>query len=118
VLREWPGISESALAKYSHAGFKEVFQEAAKGDAIATAVRDRCLNVWAADAVGLVHAYDPEMIVIGGGVMKSADVIIPYVEGYVQKYAWTPWGKVQVRAAELGNEAALLGAIPLLTEQS
>jgi len=79
-------------------------------------VRDRCLKVWAVDAVGLVHAYDPEIIVIGGGVMKSADVIIPYVESYVQKYAWTPWGKVKVRAAELGNHAALVGAVPLLTE--
>jgi glucokinase len=56
------------------------------------------------------------MIVIGGGVMKSADVIIPYVESYVQKYAWTPWGKVKVRAASLGNNAALIGAVPLLSE--
>lgn len=43
--------------------------------------------------------------------MKSADVIIPYIESYVQKHAWAPWGKVQVRAAALGNNAALLGAI-------
>lgn len=56
---------------------------------MAVAIRDRCLNIWAATAVGLVHAYDPEMIVIGGGVMKSADLIIPYLESYVHKYAWT-----------------------------
>jgi glucokinase len=118
VLRDWPGLSTSELAKYPDPGFKEVFDEAAKGDAVATAVRDRCLKVWAVDAVGLVHAYDPEIIVIGGGVMESADVIIPYVESYVQKYAWTPWGKVKVRAAELGNHAALVGAVPLLTEQN
>lgn len=116
LLREWPGISGSTLAQYSNIGFKEVFGEAAKGDAIATAIRDRCLNVWAVDAVGLVHAYDPEIIVVGGGVMKSADVIIPYLNSYVQKYAWTPWGKVQVRAAELGNHAGLIGAVPLLSE--
>jgi glucokinase len=42
--------------------------------------------------------------------MKSADVIIPHIESYVHKYAWTPWGKVQVRAAELGNSAVLMGA--------
>jgi glucokinase len=76
------------------------------------------LNVWAADAVGLVHAYDPELIVIGGGVMRSGDVIIPYIESYVQKHSWTPWGKVQVRAAALGNNAALLGAVPLLSDNA
>jgi glucokinase len=56
------------------------------------------------------------MIVIGGGVMKSADVIIPYLESYVHKYAWTPWGKVQVCAAELENNAVLMGAVPLLSQ--
>ncbi|MDT8070264.1 MAG: ROK family protein [Terriglobia bacterium] len=116
VVKDWPGISGSALAQHPVVGFKELFEEANLGDKIATAIRDRCLNIWAADAVGLVHSFDPEIIVIGGGVMKSADIIIPYVETYVQKHAWTPWGKVKVRAAELGNNAALLGAIPLLSE--
>lgn len=115
VVKEWPGASESPLSRYPEVGFKELFSEAASGDKVATAIRDRCLNIWAADAVGLVHAYDPEIIVIGGGVMKSADLIVPYVESYVQKHAWTPWGKVQVRPAELGNNAALLGAVPLLS---
>jgi len=104
------------LSRYSNVGFKELFEEAASGDKVAVAIRDRCLNIWAATAVGLVHAYDPEMIVIGGGVMNSADVIIPYLESYVHKYAWTPWGKVQVCAAELGNNAVLMGAVPLLSQ--
>ena len=118
IVKEWPGIEKSSLASHAEIGFKELFESAGRGDAIAIAIRDRCLKVWAADAVGLVHMYDPEVIVIGGGVMKSADVIIPYVQEYVSKYAWTPWGKVQVRAAELGNHAGLLGAIPLLTEKA
>jgi glucokinase len=116
IVKDWPGVSGSGLAKFSNVGFKELFKEAARGDEIAVAIRDRCLNVWAAAAVGLVHAFDPELIVIGGGVMESADVIIPALESYVQKHSWTPWGKVQVRPAELGNNAALLGAVPLLSE--
>jgi len=116
LVKEWPGIASSALAQYAEVAFKELFEEADRGDEIAITIRDRCLQIWAVDAVALVHAYDPEIIVIGGGVMKSADVIIPYVQSYVQKHAWTPWGKVQVRPAELGNNAALLGAIPLLSE--
>ena len=116
IIKDWPGATDSALSGYSNIGFKELFEEAARGDKIAVAVRDRCLNVWAANAVGLVHTYDPEMILIGGGVMKRADVVIPYIESYVHRYAWTPWGKVQVRAAELGNNAVLMGAVPLLSQ--
>ena len=116
VVKAWPGVSQSALSKYPHLGFKELFEEAGRGDSVAVTIRDRCLNIWAADAVGLVHAYDPEIIVMGGGVMQSASLIIPYIESYLRQYSWTPWGEVHVRVAELGNNAALLGAIPLLSE--
>jgi glucokinase len=64
----------------------------------------------------MVHAYDPEILVMGGGVLKRADVIVPYVQRYLDQHAWTEWGKVEVRAAQLGNNAALLGAVPLLME--
>jgi glucokinase len=113
----FPRYVESSLSKYSLVGFKQLFEEAQRGDEAALAIRDRCLNSWAADAIALVHAYDPEIIVIGGGVMESANIIIPYVEAHVHKYAWTPWGKVRIRPAELANNAALVGAVPLLSEE-
>jgi glucokinase len=117
VLHEWPGFALSRLAN-EPLNFERLFYWAGQGDRVAAEVRDRCLHVWAADAVGLVHSFDPEIVVIGGGVMKSADIIQPYVQEYVNKHAWTPWGKVEVRAAALGNDAGMLGAIPLLTEQT
>lgn len=114
IAKEWPGFEKSELAKAAEVNFRALFEAAAKGDEVAVAIRDRCLRVWAAAAVGLVHAYDPETIVIGGGVIRSADVIIPAVQAQVKTHSWTPWGTVRVVAAELGNHAGLLGAIPLL----
>ena len=46
--------------------------------------------------------------------MRSADVIIPYIQEYVRKFSWTPSGTVLIVPASLGNDAGLLGAIPLL----
>jgi glucokinase len=116
VFQEWPGAQKSSLAKYPKLGFKELFEEADSGDQVAAEIRERCLKVWCADAVAMIHAYDPEIIVLGGGVAKSAARILPALQWHVEKYAWTPWGKVEVRAAALGNHAALLGAVPLLSE--
>ena len=48
--------------------------------------------------------------------MRSADVILPYIQEYVRKYSWTPSGTVLILPAALGNDAGLLGAIPLLTD--
>jgi glucokinase len=46
--------------------------------------------------------------------MRSANAILPYIQAYVNEHAWTPCGKVEVVAAQLGNDAGLFGAIPLL----
>lgn len=115
LAREWPGFAESSLARENLIHFRAVFQQAEAGDRVAREVRDYCLQVWANAAVGLIHAYDPECIVIGGGVMRSADVIVPFIQNFTDNHAWTPWGKVRILAAELGNNAGLFGAEPLLS---
>ncbi len=115
VAREWPGFAESALAREPRVDFEALFRLAQAGDSVAGEIRDRCLHVWAAAAVGLVHAFDPEVVIVGGGIMKSSGAILPFLRDYVRSHTWTPWGRVEVRAAALGNDAALLGAIPLLS---
>jgi glucokinase len=115
LASEWPGFSASKLAGHDNIDFKLLFEMAGARDRVAVEVLDYCLKVWATGAVGLIHAYDPERIVIGGGVMRSAAIIVPYIQAYVKQHAWTPWGKVEIVAAQLGNDAGLFGAIPLLT---
>ena len=114
VCHAHPGFSQSSLATETHITFEKLFRHFAQGDRVAQDVTNRCLRVWAANIVGLIHAYDPELVIVGGGVMKSVTHILPFLQAYVQNHAWTPWGKVRVRVSELDNNAALLGAIPLL----
>ncbi len=106
----------SALAGEARLDFEALFRHQAAGDPVAVAVTERCLKVWAAGAVGLIHAYDPEVIVFAGSVMRSRERILPFLAEYIHRHAWTPWGRVEVRGAELGDQAALIGAIPLLEE--
>ena len=115
LAREWSGFQASALARENTINFRTVFKLAADGDRVAREVRDYCLNVWANAAVGLIHAYDPECIVMGGGVMRSAELILPFIQNFTDSHAWTPWGKVKILTAELGNNAGLFGAEPLLS---
>lgn len=115
MASEWNGFPASKLASAQKLDFHALFYWAEAGDQVAHEIREYCLKVWASGVVGLIHAYDPERIVMGGGVMRSAEVILPYIQNYVNTHAWTPWGKVQVVAAQLGNDAGLFGAVPLLT---
>jgi glucokinase len=116
VASAWPGFATSAFAARK-IDFENLFSCAAEGDAVAREIVDHCLRVWGAAAVAAIHAFDPEVLVYGGGVMQSADAILPFLQEYVQKNSWTPWGTVRVRAAQLGNDAALLGVVPLFEQE-
>ena len=113
-LPEWDASSLRRLATLNYAA---VFKHAAAGDRCAIKLRDHSLRVWATLAVNLIHAYDPEIVILGGGIMASADVILPAVSEYVRRHAHTPWGKVRVVASELGDQAALVAGEWLLHEQ-
>ena len=67
--------------------------------------RDLALGI-----VNLVHAYGPETVVLGGGVMNSADVILPELIEMVHEMTWTyPRKSVKIKAAALKNRAAAIG---------
>jgi glucokinase len=116
IANSWRGYAASALASRK-IDFENLFSCAADGDPVAEEIVNHCLRVWGAAAVAAIHAFDPDLLVYGGGVMKSADAILPFLQEYVRRNAWTPWGTVRVRAAQLGNEAALLGVAPLFEQE-
>lgn len=117
VIRAWPGFRASMLAREERLDFATLFRCAEGGDEVATAIREHCLEIWSACALSLVHAYDPELVVVGGGVLKNSYPILARLESHVHAEAWTPWGTVQFREAALGSDAALLGALPLVEQQ-
>jgi glucokinase len=116
VANAWPGFAGSAFASRK-IDFENLFSCAASGDSVAREIVDHCLRVWGAAAVAAIHAFDPEVLIYGGGIMKSAGAILPFLQRYVQENAWTPWGTVRVRAAQLGNDAAILGVVPLFERE-
>lgn len=112
ICREHPQFASSALATLPEITFEALFRLAAT-DKCAREVRDACIETWAAGCVTMIHAYDPEILIVGGGLMKSSDQILPRLQAHIEKHAWTPWGTVKVRAAALSDRAPLIGAIPL-----
>ncbi|MEX2544977.1 MAG: ROK family protein [Phycisphaeraceae bacterium] len=100
-------LATSALAGETILDYRAVFDWAKRGDTCAAALRDHSLNVWAALAVNLVHAFDPERIVVGGGIAASDD-LLPAMQRYVDQYAWTPRHRVELVRGRLGDDAALV----------
>jgi glucokinase len=116
VCRDWPGFSQSLLALAKVVDFRALFEAKDAGDTIAKEILEHCLDIWTALAVALTHAYSPQVIVLGGGVMARADEILPGLSAGLRREAWSPGGAVAVRASALGSSAALHAAIPILQE--
>jgi len=117
LARERTDFEGSALSKLAVLDYAAVFQHAAAGDPCAKGLRDHSLQVWSSVVVNLIHAFDPEIVIMGGGIMASAGAILPAVRDYVKRHARTPWGAVRIEPSELGDQAALVAAEWLVQEQ-
>jgi glucokinase len=114
IIREDDRLSEACRRQAESYDFNRLFTLRRSGDADAVAICNRCMDIWAAGIVSYIHAYDPEIVILGGGVMRSGDVILPYLQQRVDSRAWCPSGKVRLTASELGGNAAILGAMSLI----
>jgi len=117
IVKKASGYTSSKLASESIIDFEALFRLASLGDELALTIREQCLKSWAAATVNAIHAYDPEVVVLGGGVMKSSEVIQEYIKTYIDQYAWTPWGKIDLKIADLQNDAALWGMYYLINKK-
>ncbi len=109
LARKEPLFGGSSLAKVEQIDYRAVFKHADKGDALAVQLRDKALDTWAAVLINGVHFFDPQKIIISGGIMASADVILPALQKIIDVQAIQVAGPVQIVAAELGDGAALVG---------
>jgi len=117
LARNDPNFPLSSLQREPALDYAAVFRHAAQGDPCAAALKQHSLQIWSTAAVNLIHAYDPERLVLGGGIMASGDLILNPLREYIAKHAHTPWGQVRVAASELGDHAALLACGWLVNEQ-
>ncbi|UHG93793.1 ROK family protein [Spirosoma oryzicola] len=106
--------AQSMLCRYDTVDYEAVFRCAEQGDALAITLRDQSIAIWAACAYNLVQAYDPEVLILGGGVMASRNVIIPPIQHRLNQNAWATWGNVAVVPSLLTDSAALLGTAHLV----
>jgi len=110
LLKEHSGFGGSSIRNEEILDFKALFHHAENGDQVAIVVLEHCLSAWAAGIITMVHAFDPEIIIISGGIMKSSSVILPELQSRINQHAWTPWGKVRLLEAQYPDSAALYGA--------
>ncbi len=102
-------VSEQALLTP-----RAIFAAAAEGDLAAREVVAYFSRYLAVGLVSLIHANDPDLVILGGGIAEASTQFLPAVQRYIDTHTWTlPRGRVRLTKAELGDTAALLGIAAL-----
>lgn len=95
---------------------RDVAAAADAGDPAASAILERAREAFAAFVVGLVNAFAPERIIVGGGVANGqGERLLGPARAAVANTAFRiPRDRVQIVPAALGDDVGLIGAVPLL----
>ena len=91
---------------------RKLFSDAAGGDAEALGVIDRWLDEVASGIAGFVHIFDPQLILIGGGVSRQEELLIQPLRDRVLTLVMSDFADgLEFKAATLGNDAGMVGAV-------
>jgi glucokinase-like ROK family protein len=94
---------------------EEVFNEARAGQSWALQVVDETVDYLSLAIAAISLLFDPEVIVLGGGVARSADILIDPI---IKRLVGVLPAPVTLVPSTLGYRAAVLGAIMLVLDST
>lgn len=105
---------ETSLKLYDDVSAKEVFIEAENKDLVAMEILDNALTYLGITAANIANIFDPDKIVIGGGVSNGGKIVFDKIEEEVNKRVLRNIRKnCTIEKAILGGRAGVLGAAAL-----
>lgn len=94
-----------------------IFKQVSAGNKVVIKYVDEWINYISAALVGLVHIFNPEMVILGGGVSKQKEFFVDKVRDKVLHSVMDNFAQsLSIEAAELGNNAGIIGAVKFVID--
>lgn len=104
----------TSLNKYSDITAYEVFKEAKNGDKVCSEIVNKSLNYLGICIANLVSIFDPEVVIIGGGVSKAGEVVFNTVKDVVKMRCFKILSdSCKILSAKLSANSGVIGAAAL-----
>lgn len=82
-----------------------------RGDSEATTIWLRSVHHLAAAIASFINAFDPEIVIVGGGIAQAGPALFDPLRKELDRFEWRPMGHtVRVIPAALGEKAGAIGA--------
>jgi glucokinase len=118
-------VSGTSIAERSreaglpYATAEEVAATARAGDAPAVAVWDETVEALACGLTSIVNLFEPELVVVGGGVARAGEQLLGPARAWVLEHAMGPaGGAVRIVAAALGDQVGVVGAAAIVYDRA
>lgn len=108
--REPDSLLGTMLADGHEVDGKTVTEAALGGDETAIGVFDLVGSRLGVGLASFANIFEPEVIVVGGGVMAAGDLLLEPARRELAARALRPMNRTPVVAAELGSDAGMIGA--------
>ncbi len=90
---------------------KTVVQALRRGDPLSARIMEKAVEALGAGAVGIVNAFNPCRLILGGGVVEGYPEMVDRIEKEVRRRALgAATAKLEVTRARLGKDAGVIGA--------
>lgn len=102
-------VSERSVGRF--ASTRELVEAHLRGESEATMIWLRSIHHLAAAIASFINAFDPEIVIIGGGIAQAGSALFDPLRKELDRFEWRPLGHtVQVIPAALGEKAGAIGA--------
>lgn len=95
---------------------EEIFELAEEGDTLIKVVVDAYIRRLGLGIVNIVNIFRPQLVLLGGGISKQGETLLAPLREIVKKecFGGEKGDVPEIEAAELGNDAGMIGAPGLL----
>lgn len=102
---------EAYRGRESELTSREIFDAAARGDALAGKLVEDTAYYLGVGAMNMMHTVDPDMIVFGGGMIAAGEGFLDRIRKCVKDLAFpVPAERTRIEYAQLGSDAGFIGA--------
>lgn len=120
VQQQMAGGVTSSLSRKPHLTASDVAEAARQGDPLARQAFQRAGKYLGIALAGLLHIFDPSIVVFGGGVSQSGDLLFGPMYHQLRESVFHPryLENLTFAQAALGDDAGLMGARVLVESQT
>ncbi len=111
---KYPG---SKVFKDGEVSAKSIMDAAREGDPLGVRIRDTVVDALARAIAGFAHIFNPQVVILGGGVSRAGDVLLEPLKMRVNEYLMPSFvGTFEIVISPLKDRAGVLGAASIALE--